>query len=425
MKKFIILPHHLYNKKYLSKKFEYILWEHPHYFKKYNYNKKKIILHRASMKYYYEYLKKNHFICKYINYDEQFNIKEYILFDPIDKIKLPGKYKIIESPNFLLTKKMYEEYRNKTHSFFFHSFYMWSKKKLNILPNIKSQDKLNRNKLPKKYKIPSIQSNIYDNKYIKLGIKYVNDKFKKNCGNTDNFIFPVTPNTVNIFLKSFINNKLKNFGTYQDSISKDNNYLFHSLLSSSINTGLINPIDAVKLVLRSKVHMNNKEGFIRQLFWREYQRYCYIYCNFNNKNYFGNIGKLSSKWYNGTLGIDPVDKSIKNAFNYGYLHHIERLMVIGNYMNLSGIHPSEGFKWFMEFSCDSYEWVMKQNVLDMVFFVTGGMTMKRPYISSSNYILKMSNYIKGIWSEKWNDLYHKFIKKNKKKLYKYRYYYKV
>ena len=100
-------------------------------------------------------------------------------------------------------------------------------------------------------------------------------------------------------------------------------------------------------------------------------------------------------------------------------------MVIGNYMNLSGIHPSEGFKWFMEFSCDSYEWVMKQNVLDMVFFVTGGMTMKRPYISSSNYILKMSNYIKGIWSEKWNDLYHKFIKKNKKKLYKYRYYYKV
>ena len=98
-------------------------------------------------------------------------------------------------------------------------------------------------------------------------------------------------------------------------------------------------------------------------------------------------------------------------------------MVIGNFMNLSGIHPKEGFRWFMEFSIDSYEWVMHQNVYDMVFFCTGGNTTTRPYISTSNYILKMSNYNKGEWTIIWDDLYHKFIKRNRNKLYKFRYYF--
>ena len=125
------------------------------------------------------------------------------------------------------------------------------------------------------------------------------------------------------------------------------------------------------------------------------------------------------------LGILPVDNCIINGFNTGYLHHIERLMIIGNFMNLSGIHPNEGFKWFMEFACDSFLWVMHQNVYDMVFFVTGGKTMRRPYISSSNYILKMSDYKKDNWCNEWNELYKIFIKKNKKKLFKFRYYFKV
>ena len=83
-------------------------------------------------------------------------------------------------------------------------------------------------------------------------------------------------------------------------------------------------------------------------------------------------------------------------------------MVVGNFMNISQISPWEGLKWFMEFSIDSYEWVMHQNVLDMVFFVTGGTTMRKPYVSSSNYILKMSDYKKGEWSEEWNELYKKY-----------------
>ena len=96
-------------------------------------------------------------------------------------------------------------------------------------------------------------------------------------------------------------------------------------------------------------------------------------------------------------------------------------MVVGNYMNLSNISPMEGLKWFMEFSCDSYEWVMYQNVLDMVFFVTGGKTMRKPYASSSNYVISMSDFKKGKWSEEWDKLYRKFMEDNVDKLWKFRY----
>ncbi len=433
MKNLIILPTQLYDKKYLDKSYNYIIWEHPHYFIKYKYNKKKIILHRGTCKYYYDYLKKNKFnVIDYIEYDDK-SIKKYtkdvyIIYDPIDKIKLYGNYEIKDSPNFILSRENIEEYRNKTEKYMFNSFYMWSKKKLNIIPTIKSQDKKNREKLKKDIKIPEVISNKLDNKYIRYGIELVNNKFKNNYGNTENFMYPISHNLVNKWLNNFIKYKLQNFGTYQDYMDIENNYLFHSILSSSINIGLIQPIDIINKILKynkkNKVPINSLEGFIRQLFWREYQRYCYIYVNYKNKNYFGNNKKLNRKWYIGELGIKPVDDCIKNGFDSGYLHHIQRLMVVGNYMNLSGISPKEGFKWFMEFSCDSYEWVMYQNVYDMVFFVTGGLTMRRPYISSSNYILKMSNYKKDKWSDDWDILYKKFIKNKKKLLYKFRYYFR-
>ena len=421
---FVILPHQLYETKYLIKTYKYIIYEHPHYFKSYNYNKKKLILHRGSMIYYYNYLKKKNFDVKYIKFHESFDIKKYVLFDPIDKINLKGNYKIIDSPNFLLTSKMCDRYRKKTKNFFFYAFYMWNKNELDIIPDIKSLDKENRNKLPKETKVPKIPTNKYEKKYIELGKKFVNKYFNNNCGNIYNFMFPLTHLTAKKWLKYFIKYKINNFGTYQDSISKENNTLFHSLLSSSINIGLLQPKEIIDEILKYKnIPLNSLEGFIRQLFWREYQRYCYIYCDFD-KNYFNNKNKLDKKWYNGTTGIPPVDNCIINGFNTGYLHHIERLMIIGNFMNLSEIHPDEGFKWFMEFSCDSYLWVMYQNVYDMVFFVTGGKTMRRPYISSSNYILKMSDYKKNNWCDEWNKLYRDFIKKNKKKLIKFRYYFR-
>ena len=270
-----------------------------------------------------------------------------------------------------------------------------------------------------------------DKKYINSASRYVNTNFKDNLGDTKDFMFPVTHTTAKRWLDHFIKKKFKRFGDYQDFINKDDEHMFHSLLSTSINIGLLNPTDIIKTITKYKsgIPINSFEGYIRQLFWREYQRYTYIYFyskpKNRNLNYFGNAKNLGSKWYTGKLGIPPVDEAIIKGFSTGYLHHINRLMIIGNFMNLSDISPRQGFKWFMEFSCDSYDWVMCQNVLGMAFFADGGKTMRRPYISSSNYILKMSNYKKGEWSGVWDEMYRNFVKKHKNKLKKYKYYVRI
>jgi deoxyribodipyrimidine photolyase-related protein len=372
-------------------------------------------------KYYYDYLKLNKFNVKYIEYKIKLPNNNYTYFDPIDMIKIKGT--MIETPNFILNKEQYSKYRNKTTKYLFTNFYLWSKKELNLYPNLKSKDKFNRERYKNNIVIPKLPSNKADKYYIDEAVKYVNKNFPKNYGNTDNFIYPISHKTAKKWLINFFKNKLKNFGPYQDFVKKGENFMFHSILSSSINIGLLNPSEIIKELkkYKSKVNINSFEGYLRQLFWREYQRYTYIYVDWKKLNYFGNKKKLTKKWYNGTLNIPPVDDLIKDGFETGYIHHIGRLMFVGNFMNLSGISPNEGVKWFMEFSIDSYEWVMQQNVRDMVFFVTGGLTMRKPYITSSNYILKMSNYKKGEWSEKWNQLYHNFLKKNKKKLWKFRY----
>jgi len=426
---FIILPHQLFHKKYLPKNIKkIILWEHPQYFTKYNFNKKKLILHRASMKHYYDYLKKNKYNIQYINFNKTPTYKKATLFDPIDKIKIPNTT-LIESPNFLLTKENYDAYKKKKgNSYMFHWFYLWGKKIVDIIPNVKSKDKENRKKLPKDIDIPDMPKNS-NKKYIQSAIKYVNKHFKNNYGDTENFLFPISHATAKKWLKDFIKKRFENFGKYQDAIDKENDFLFHSYLSTSINIGLLNPLEIIDEIRKVKgIPMNSYEGYIRQLFWREYQRYCYMYFDFSNKNYFGNKKKITKEWYDGTTGIDPIDDCIEKGFHQGYLNHIQRLMIVGNFMNLSGMNPMDGFKWFMEFSCDSYEWVMYQNVLDMAFCVTGarqnGGTMAKPYISSSNYIIKMSNYKKGDWSEKWDTLYHNFIKNNKKKLIPFKYYFR-
>lgn len=434
MQYFLILPNQLFDIKYFGKEYKtyhYVLWECPHYFTAYKYNQKKLLLHRASMKYYYDYLKAHGCTVSYVEFSDSLNTQiPYVLFDPLDKldtlqISHMKHLKVLSSPNILLSPDMLEEYNKKTRKFFFNAFYMWSKKRLGIIPDVKSQDKMNRMRMPTDIKIqqPFGTSDNNSAKYISDAKKYILKHFNKNYGDCDNFIFPVTHKEALRWLDHFIKYKFKNFGPYQDFIHKDNPYLYHSLLSSLINIGLLCPMDVLTRLskVKNKIPLNSYEGYVRQLFWREYQYYCYKYFDFDH-NYFGNKKKLTKAWYDGTLGIPPVDDAIKEAFASGYLHHIKRLMVIGNYMNLSGIHPKEGFRWFMEFSCDSYEWVMCQNVYEMVFCVSGGGTMRRPYLSSSNYILKMSNYSRGSWCDVWDAKYRKFIALNKKKLWKFRYY---
>ena len=423
--KLLILPHQLFDPKYFPEGVkDIILYEHPQYFKKYNFNKKKIMLHRASMKEYQDLLQKKKFSVKYIEASQKFTFKkgDFVMFDPIDKIKVvESANEVLESPNFLLTMTQYGELRKKSDKFFFNSFYMNGKKMIDIIPSVKSQDKQNRQKMPKTLEVPTLPG-MKEDKYIKEAKQYVEKHFKANYGNVDNFWYPTNHKEARVFLKHFIEKRFEKFGPYQDFMVQGKDYMFHSCLSTSINIGLLNPLEIIEEIrgLEKKIPLNSYEGYIRQLFWREYQRYTYLFCDFS-ENYFGNKKKLGKEWYEGTTGCDPVDYAIKAGFESGYLHHIYRLMVVGNYMNLCEISPMEGLKWFMEFSCDSYEWVMYQNVLDMVFFVTGGKTMRKPYASSSNYVVNMSDFKKGKWSEEWDKKYRKFMENNVDKLWKFRY----
>ena len=130
----------------------------------------------------------------------------------------------------------------------------------------------------------------------------------------------------------------------------------------------------------------------------------------NNRN-------ISNKFYRGDTGVVPVDWAIKMAFQYGYLHHIARLMIMANFFNLCQIKPNHVYAWFMEFSLDSYDWVMINNVYSMGLYADGGLTTSKPYVSSGNYILGMSNFQKdGKWEELWKDLYYHFLGRNHRKL---------
>ena len=427
MQVFLILPNQLFDTKYIDKKKKIVIWECPHFFKAYNYNKKKLMLHRASMKCYYDTLKYKGYTVEYVEFSKTLDDDtEYNMYNPLNKaeiLDLPKHVTFMDSPNIMMTHDMMYEYHKKTKKFFFNAFYMWSKKKLGIIPDMKSQDKFNRKKLHNVVDIkqPYDNQRVDNSKYITEAKQYVLKYFKNNPGNVDNFIFPICHADARKWLQHFIKHKFDNFGPYQDFIDTGHKHLYHSLLSSIINIGLLNPLEIIEKLPKKGIIINSYEGFIRQLFWREYQYYCYVFFDFSS-NYFGNSKKLEDKWYNGQVGIKPIDDCIIEAFDSGYLHHIKRLMVIGNYMNLSGVHPKDGFRWFMEFSCDSYEWVMHQNVYEMVFFASGGGTMRRPYISSSNYILKMSNYKKEDWCLIWNSMYRDFVQKHKQKLWKFRYY---
>ena len=291
-------------------------------------------------------------------------------------------------------------------------------------------------------KLPDNNYNVSKSRIITTSIKYIEKYFSNNygsCSKIEDLIFPISRADALIWLLDFCKNRLYKFGKYQDAIdSKNRNFLFHSCISPMLNIGIIIPQDVIDIVSdyysknKTIIGISNYEGFMRQVLgWREYQRYCYIYAydKMINSNYFGNNKKLDIRWYNGTLGVKPVDDAIKMAWKDGYLHHILRLMVVANYMNLLGIHPDDVYKWFMEFSLDSYDWVMIQNVYSMGLWSDGGLTMRKPYISGDGYIMKMSTYKKEKdivnketgkeeygWNTKWYSIFYDFINRNRHKL---------
>ena len=410
---FILFPNTLFDIKYLDKSKDYVLYEHPSFFSRVHINK--LILHRSTMKYYYDYLKQYNFKIKYVSAKPK-NITE--MFDPVDKI-LEKEYSnviIHKSPMFLHSIEDLKDYSGKL---FHNSFKLWSINKLNLKGLDKSYDVNNRKKIKELPVI--IHYNVGNSRYVNEAKEYVK-KFKS-YGYSGNFIYPTTHKEAKELLIHFLKHKLSNFGEYQDAIvSEDDLILYHSFLSSSLNIGLITPEDVIKetVQIKDKVPIQSYEGFLRQIVgWREYMRYIYVYHYdvMTKSNHFENKVKLPLGWYNNNFktGILPIDNCLEKVKKYGYLHLIERLMILLNYMTLKEYDPKDIYKWFLScVSIDAYDWVMATNIY--IFSYAWKPASRKPYLSSSNYILKMSNYKKDSWCDEWDKLYHNFINKKKEKL---------
>ena len=161
------------------------------------------------------------------------------------------------------------------------------------------------------------------------------------------------------------------------------------------------------------------EGFVRQIIgWREYIRAMYVLegRNIRTKNYFKAKNKLPQSFWSGNTGLDPVDHHIEVLRTYAYTHHIPRLMILGNCMNLCHIEPDQVYTWFMEMYLDAYDWVMVPNVYSMTLYADGGLLTTKPYIASSNYILKMSDFKKEGWTEIFDALFWDFVGTHYEKL---------
>ena len=210
------------------------------------------------------------------------------------------------------------------------------------------------------------------------------------------------------------------FGPYEDAVVKEKSVLNHSLLSPIINSGLIDPnlimIKSVEFYKKNNIRLNSCEGFIRQIIgWREFIRGVYIAKGREERtrNFWGFKRKIPISFYEGNTGIEPIDDTILKINKSGYANHIERLMIIGNFMLLCEFDPNEVYRWFMELFIDSYDWVMVPNVYGMSQFADGGLMSTKPYISGSSYVLKMSNYKKGDWCPIWDSLFWNFINKQR------------
>ena len=446
----IIFPHQLFRSlpKSPTEVLIYLVEEFL-FFKQYPFHKQKLAFHRASMKVYQDYLTNlgyhNHYIeSRDPNSDIRVliqalktnNTEEVHFIDPTDnwlerRIRKSAEGMHLtwhDNPLFINSKDdLSEFFKPSKKKFFQTAFYKSQRKSRQILMKGSepeggrwTYDTDNRKKYPKSKTPPSINfPNITD--YHREAKNYILENFPDNYGEFNDFIvYPISFESATRWLDEFFEQRFYDFGIYEDAIVKEENFLNHSLLSPLINTGLLNPktvIDtAIEYANDYSIPINSTEGFIRQILgWREFIRGVYEVkgSEERSRNFWGFTRKIPSSFYTATTGIAPIDDTINKVLKTGYAHHIERLMILGNFMVLCEFDPNSVYQWFMELFIDAYDWVMVPNVYGMSLYADGGLMSTKPYISSSNYIMKMSNYPKGEWQQTWDGLFWTFMDKHR------------
>jgi len=444
----ILFPHQLFEQNSLVSKCETIyLVEEELFFKQYNFHKQKIAFHRASMKFYEGYLQSKQVKVVYIDsFNELADVRKLIpylklqdiqTFEYIDTTDCWLEQRIRKgcrasdmkankngSPLFLNSSEEIASYFSGKKRLFQTEFYKHQRQSRNLLIENQQQplggkwtyDDENRLKYPKGKTPPKV---VFPkpNAFYSEALAYTEKYFPDNYGRLNShLIYPATHTESKSWLADFLNTRFSEFGAYEDAIVSEEIILHHSVLAPMLNVGLVTPQLIVEETLKyagtHEIPLNSLEGFIRQIVgWREFIRAVYELkgTTERTRNYWGFTRKIPASFWNGTTGIAPFDITLKKVLETGYCHHIERLMVLGNFMLLCEFDPDEVYRWFMELFIDAYDWVMVPNVYGMSQFADGGIMATKPYISGSNYLMKMSHYPKGDWQAVWDGLFWRFM----------------
>jgi deoxyribodipyrimidine photolyase-related protein len=444
----LIFPHQLFQAHpALSPQSKVYLIEYGLHFTQYIFHKQKLMLHRSTMKYYEQHLLALGHEVHYIAHHQpeaqldvlftsihQSGVTHIRYADPVDYLlerrmaRSASRHGLTlamtDTPAFICSSKDNREYFD-AHKYFLKDYYVSLRKKYNILLTDGqptggkwSYDTENRSKMPKGAIVPRLPV-VPASTYTDEARKYVTTHFGSNYGSLALDIYPSTHQQASDWLDRFLSERFTHYGVYQDAIVEGQNWLFHAILTPMLNVGLLQPDQIIdRAIAYADLHhipINSLEGFVRQILgWREYIRAVYVDRGVYERthNYWGHSRKIPQSFWTGSTGIQPVDDAIHRLLDTGYNHHIERLMVLGNFMLLCEFDPDEVYRWFMEMYIDSYDWVMVPNVYGMSQYADGGLMSTKPYISGSNYISKMSNYPKGEWSKVWDGLFWRFIYKH-------------
>jgi deoxyribodipyrimidine photolyase-related protein len=264
-------------------------------------------------------------------------------------------------------------------------------------------------------------------------IDLVERRFGNNPGNLRNFDYAVTAADAERQADSFFANALPKFGDYEDAMVTGERFLWHSILSPYINSGLLDPLD---LCLRAETEyqagrapLNSVEGYVRQIIgWREYMRGIYWHEGpaYVDRNFLGHTRPLPSWYWTGETDMHCLSEVLAQTLETAHAHHIQRLMVTGNFALLIGADPKQVHLWYLEIYLDAYEWVELPNTLGMSQFGDGGLLGSKPYVSSGAYINRMSDYCQhcrydvskrvGEDACPFNSLYWDFLARHREKL---------
>lgn len=439
----LVLPHQLFlDHLDAARGTTFVLVEHDLMFRQYRFHRQKLVLHRASMKRFETRLQEAGFEVRYVESDgrttsraaldrllEELAPTEVTAYDVVDDWLGQELAAVVtewlETPNFLTDRPTLRSYfgdgSGSGRGARMASFYSWQRQRLDVLVEGDDQpvggkwsfDEENRKKLPKGHPVPAL-STAERHPQVEEAIAWVCARFPDNPGNVHSFAWPTSHEEAEAGYQQFLDERFEQFGPFEDAISAEHPFVFHSVITPALNIGLLSPQDVLRQALAVEdVPLASLEGFVRQVIgWREYMRATYVLWGrrMRTTNQLGHTRPLDRGWWDASTGLDPVDLVVERVLERGWAHHIERLMIAGNAMCLLRTDPDAAYEWFMELFVDAYDWVMVPNVYAMSQFAAGTAITTKPYVSGSNYLRKMSDLPRGEWSHDWDALYWTFIK---------------